>query len=139
MKRKHEYRANQRKGHTYVDQEGIHSLRVTLQPAVRVVNVAVLPEDVLITVDYPRVHTQDHLEPPVRATQDHGRYLNVQDSRPLGSIFLQWLFHLWVLLAGGCGKRQGEIDTLLSAISRSQYSRGQAWNVIFIFLTYTCL
>lgn len=136
---KHKYRTNQRKGHTYVDQEGIHSLRVTLQPAAGVVNVAVLPEDVWITVDHPRVHTQDHLEVPVRTTQDHGRCLNMEDSRPLGSIFLQWLFHLWALPAGGCGKRQGGIDKLLSAIRRSQYSRGQAWNAICVFLTYTCL
>lgn len=122
MKCKHKYRANQCKCHTYVDQEGIHSLRVTLQPAVRVVNVAVLPEDVWITVDHPRVHTQDHLEVPVRTMQDHGRCLNMEDSRPPGSIFLQWLFRLLVLLAGGCGKRQGGIDTLLLAIHRSQYS-----------------
>lgn len=45
-----------------MDQEGVHSLRFALQPAVRIVDVAVLPENVWVAVDNPRVHTQDHLK-----------------------------------------------------------------------------
>lgn len=51
-----------RSGNTYVDQECIHFLDVTLEPAVRVVVFAVFAEDILVAVDDPGIHTQNDLE-----------------------------------------------------------------------------
>lgn len=49
-------------GYTYMNQECIHLLDVSLEPAVGVVAFAVFAEDFLVAVDYPGVYAQNNLE-----------------------------------------------------------------------------
>lgn len=81
-------------GYTYVDQECIHSLDVSLEPAVRVVALAVFAENLLVAVDDPGVHTQDNLELLISTSEmdqgglltPSGKYFPAIVIPPLGTI-----------------------------------------------------
>lgn len=81
-------------GYTYVDQECIHPLDVSLEPAVGVVAFAVFAEDFLVAVDDPRVHTQNNLAVLVSTSRmkqwgiltPSGKYFPAIVIPPLGTI-----------------------------------------------------